>query len=406
LVLLEIHLTGFKCFGHIRLPLHPLTLLTGVNGGGKSTILQALVLLHQGLLEQRIQRQSGAQLPLNGSVLALGTMRDVIDKSRGGRKFSIGLNYRDVSVTWDFTGERDALAARLANVSFRRTGSKSRRLKPSDLFPASLLKTNSGTDLFKTVADLTYVPADRVGPCEVYPLLERDQHRTLGVRAERAVGLLYWRREEKVLIGLRHPNRTYSLRLDRQVEAWFQDLFPGASVGVQRVTDIQGVPTANLATLVLRTSESTGFHRPQHVGFGMTHVLPILIALLSAQPGALVVVENPETHLHPRAQARIADLCARAAASGIQVLLETHSDHVLNSARIAVHRGKLAAEDIGLHFFGRNSQDGGPAWTQLHTDSDGRIRPKPLGFFDEIERQLGILLTEPKENADDQRRNK
>ena len=94
--------------------------------------------------------------------------------------------------------------------------------------------------------------------------------------------------------------------------------------------DVQQVPNANAVTLGIRTSNDTGFLRPVHCGFGITQVLPIIVVTLSLTKGSIMLIENPEVHLHPAGQALMGQLLAEAAHAGIQTIVETHSDHVLN----------------------------------------------------------------------------
>ena len=82
------------------------------------------------------------------------------------------------------------------------------------------------------------------------------------------------------------------------------------------------------------------------------------MALLSAKRGTLVLLENPEAHLHPQGQVRIGELIARTAASGVQILVETHSDHVLNGIRLAVHAGKIEPDQVKLQYFKRGEKNG------------------------------------------------
>ena len=83
---------------------------------------------------------------------------------------------------------------------------------------------------------------------------------------------------------------------------------------------MQPVPQTNMVTLGLRTSGETGFHRPINVGFGLTQVLPIIVAALAAKEGDLLLIENPEVHLHPAGQAMMGEFLAEVAAAGVQVL--------------------------------------------------------------------------------------
>jgi predicted ATPase len=135
-------------------------------------------------------------------------------------------------------------------------------------------------------------------------------------------------------------------------------------------------------------------YRNTNVGFGITYTLPIIVAVLASPPGTIILVENPEAHLHPRGQAKIGELLALAASCGVQVVIETHSDHVLNGIRLAVHGGKIKPEDVQLNYFQRREKQG-QAFTKVispHIDRNGRIDRWPDGFFDEWEKSLYVLL--------------
>ena len=142
-------------------------------------------------------------------------------------------------------------------------------------------------------------------------------------------------------------------------------------------------------------SEDTGFLRPIHCGFGITQILPIVVAVLSARvPGdirtPLILIENPEVHLHPAGQALMGRFLAEAAKSGIQVIVETHSDHVLNGVRRAVKAGEAESEDIAIHFmrdrFKHESQVLSPI-----LDGSGNIDVWPEGFFDQFDKDMSYF---------------
>ena len=395
----EVELQAFKCFEDQRIPLKPLTLLTGLNAAGKSTVLQALLFLHQALAEGGRDAVSGQVVaPLNGSILRLGAVRDVVDKVRGGGAFSIRLGIDTASVRWNFrireSGNRDDLSVTVDQVRWVDPGTGGEGESSKDLFPA-LDAAAPGAKTLKALQEaligVRYVPADRVGPAETYPLDDPERHRSLGGRGELSVGALFWRGEAAIdAEPLLHPDPEVGTRMDRQVEAWLADLFPGVVLQVARV------PQANLLTLGIRTSDKTDFHRPQHVGFGLTYVLPIIVALLGAKRGDLVILENPEAHLHPRAQSRLGRLCATAASAGIQVLIETHSEHVLNGSRLAVHDGLLSPEDVSVLFFTRTAESGEHAVQVIGMNRRGQLDDWPAGFFDESESVLDALLAPPR----------
>jgi predicted ATPase len=137
-------------------------------------------------------------------------------------------------------------------------------------------------------------------------------------------------------------------------------------------------------------------YRPTNVGFGITYTLPILAVLLSSTPGTLLLIENPEAHLHPQGQVRIGELIAQAAGGGLQIIVETHSDHILNGIRLAVHSGKIIPERVCLHYF-RRGEKNGQACSEIVSpkiDRNGRIDNWPDGFFDEWDKSLEALLAQ------------
>ena len=137
----------------------------------------------------------------------------------------------------------------------------------------------------------------------------------------------------------------------RQVEARMAQFFPDCLLAIDQI------PRTNAVTLGIRISKNTDFHRPVHTGFGITQVLPIVVAALSAQKGDLVLIENPEVHLHPAGQATMGKFLSEVASAGVQVVLETHSDHVLNGIRRSVKDRILSSSDVALHFFQSQPKD-------------------------------------------------
>jgi predicted ATPase len=139
---------------------------------------------------------------------------------------------------------------------------------------------------------------------------------------------------------------------------------------------------------------TSGKYRATNVGFGITYAFPIIVAALASRPNALLIIENPEVHLHPRAQTAIAQLLCLAVKGGAQVLVESHSDHVLNGIRLAVKTGILEPGAVAVHFFTRAIVEDRFVHTAVspEIDAHGRIDKWPEGFFDEYERALEDLI--------------
>ena len=122
-------------------------------------------------------------------------------------------------------------------------------------------------------------------------------------------------------------------------------------------------------------------------------MLPVLISLLSSRPGDLILIENPEAHIHPRGQRMLGELLARVAASGIQVIVETHSDHILNGLRVAVKQKHIESSNVSIAYFSQ-SQNNDYAHTVVFPKMfpSGQISEWPAAFFDEWENALLDLL--------------
>ena len=371
-MLSQLSLHHFKCFELLRLPLSPLTLLSGANASGKSTVLQALALLHQTMREH----EWSTRLMLNGKAIRLGTVSDVVDKVYGRRTFEIGVMDNDLTCQWTFDGERPDMSMAVERVAVGGTmytePNTLRYLLPHDI-------DQIAESLAERLRGLTYITAERVGPREVYVLEDRQIATVVGPLGEDAISVLHWGRDEYVLDDLALPGIP-STRL-RQVEEQMRLFFPGCALVVQQV------PQANAVTLGLRTSEDTDFHRPIHGGFGLTQILPIVIAALSAPKEAILLIENPEVHLHPAGQAIVGQFLADVARAGVQVIVETHSDHVLNGIRRSVKAGRLTAEQVGIHFFRPRSTEGVQVLSPI-LDSSGNIDTWPDGFFDQFDKDM------------------
>jgi predicted ATPase len=230
---------------------------------------------------------------------------------------------------------------------------------------------------------LSWLSAERTGPREILPLLDPEHHARVGARGELAAGLLHWRGDEQVEPALCLSDEIPTLF--HQVRAWMRRFFPGVDF---RLSPVDGT---NAITLQMRSSAKADFHRPQNVGFGLSQLFPVIVALMAARPGDTVAVENPEVHLHPRAQQDVGILLCRVAAAGVQVVAETHSDHVVNGIRLAVRQGVVAPDQTAIHFFTR-SENGTADVVSPRLNTEARFDAWPTGFFDQYDAALSELL--------------
>lgn len=369
----QVGLTNFKAFARQDLALAPLTLLTGLNSSGKSTVLQALALLRQSSDASVLDIAPGLDngFLLNGELVELGTGQDVRHESylEDDPHISIALSEDGSTSAWSVLyGQEDDFLTLHASTQ---TGSDVGRYQ--GLFGPGF----------------QYLKADRIAPAVSYP---RSRHAVvgrgfLGARGEHTVNYLRTFQDRPI------PNPALALRegaspaLLDQTQAWLQRLCPGVSL---QAISIDGTDTVRLSYGFGTGVSASNQYRPTNVGFGLTYALPMVVACLAAEPGRLLLLENPEAHLHPRGQTWLAFLTTITAAAGVQVVMETHSDHVLNGLRLSVKNGVLPPDKAAVHFFRRNGSSSEVVSPQI--DENGMLSEWPSGFFDEWENSLERLL--------------
>jgi len=189
--------------------------------------------------------------------------------------------------------------------------------------------------------------------------------------------------------ALKHPKAPSLLLLDN-LDKWMAEISPGIRIHaqVQKATN-----TVALSYAFEQGKEMTADFKPQNVGFGLTFVLPVLVAILRASPGDLIIIENPEAHLHPGGQSVLGKLCSIAATNGVQLFIESHSDHFLNGVRVAVKEGSIPPDQVKLFYLERSTASMHETMVvSPEIDQHGRINKWPQGFFDESDRLLEKLL--------------
>ena len=360
----SILIENFKCFSELRLPLGPLTLFTGYNGGGKSSAIQPLLLLAQGLRRTMRPREYA----LNGALVRLGTTTDLIHSSDNMTSprilFTVATAMSDTK--WTLLPRAD--------------GRSLCPLEPDDV-PDPLLLSSAAEHL----RTLSYISAIRQGTADTYPVPDIPDEFVTDVGIDGRFASYWYDRDldDEVEEQRRHPAEPAS-SVRKQLDAWLAALFPGARANVRKL------PPVPQLCLQFQLSDIGEWRRPANVGFGLSYAFPILVALLTAHEGQIVVIDSPEAHLHPFAQSQMGQLLAKFAAAGVQVLIETHSDHLLNGVRLAIKDGTLLPETAQIHFFtGATTHRHGVISPTV--DVNGGMSEWPGGFFDQSEKDLSRL---------------
>jgi predicted ATPase len=240
---------------------------------------------------------------------------------------------------------------------------------------------------------MSYISADRLGPRNSLPLSIDGDITTVGSRGEYIVDFLT--HLEKDWIGLQVPDALVAKEgkgVDTNIREWLRFISPGVDFAY----------SSDSNTDIGRTMFNN--HRPVHVGFGLSYTLPIIASILihasqleaGKAESVLLLLENPEAHLHPSGQTKMGEMLAKAASCGVQIVVETHSDHLLNGIRIAIKEKMIPHTDVKCFYFKAGSWDGtneaSSTVDRIEIDKYGMVDFWPEGFFDETERSLQRLI--------------
>ncbi|MDD3138050.1 MAG: DUF3696 domain-containing protein [Lachnospiraceae bacterium] len=363
----KIELNNFKCFENNEFELSNLNLFSGTNSMGKSTVLQALLLLRQSFeIDNKINKAY-----LNGQYVNLGGVKDLLTADSDAEEIVVKITADE---GW---------------LEYRIPVSKELELDVVEV----VLSGDEMTKLNLFIPGFDYISAERFGPRLIYEKSSNvvSQEKRLGVHGEYFVHYLqkYGETEDVKNNEVLHPDEK-STKLKYQVIKWMSEITEGFDV------DFENYGRSNTVGFAIHQNEGNNAHyfTPNNVGFGISYVLPVITALLKAKCGDLVIIENPEAHLHPRGQRKIGELISCAAAGGVQIIIETHSDHILNGIRLSVMNEAVSPDSVNLFFISKKDKKTGSSRIieKPKIEKNGKIQNWPKGFFDEWDYALFKLM--------------
>lgn len=329
----ELTLKGFKSFYDETLNIAPLTVLTGLNSSGKSSVIQALLMLRN---RGRALEGHGTEEELTNNYYPLDhySIR-IVFTTPGGREFAYGYG-PEVGRDQNIYG----------------------------------------------LPQFIYVSADRYGPRTSIPI---NNSYFLGERGDNVLkcidefeGALLNRK----LIHENSEGETFGFNL----QAWLGAISPR----VEFKSKIENMTDSSYSMF--------DGHRATNVGFGLSYGLPIIVALFMGSLtrdkriyNPVVLIENPEAHLHPKGQTEMARLICSAVDAGAQVIVETHSDHLFDGIRIYAKQHPGFAGKVATHWFELDKHK------ITHVESpkmedNGNLEYWPAGLFDQFGMNAAELL--------------
>ena len=398
-ILTSICLRNFKCFRDVEIEISGLTILAGLNGMGKSSVIQALLLLRQSF---GFQNRGNRRLKLNGEFAELGTGADVFFDLADDDELSIGYEFEEEKgqafrSTYRYEYDRRAENLRPASSTEAFNNRLDEYWDEEKKDWVQITRDNQANlpraplpQIYSTVG-FQYISAERLGPRKLLPSSEEHSRlRQVGSQGEFVLGVLA--NSEAGSLNDADPRlhpAVASQSLKSQVEGWLQEISPGTRLEINSYSEIDA-HTSRFSFERKGDVPSKPF-RPSNVGFGISYVLPVIAALLCARQSSILVIENPEAHLHPKGQTRLGFLAAQASAAGVQVIVETHSDHFLDGVRLAARDRRCDPKNVAIHYFSRFGSEAAVMSPELL--EDGRLTEWPEGFFDERDDNLAKLLS-------------
>ena len=357
----SIQLDNFKCFKHLYMPLKPLTLIAGANGAGKSSIIQSLLLLRQSFIDK--DTDFNKELLLNGDLVELDNAEDLLYSDAEGEA-------PNINITVEFDEEE---------IRFD--------ILPETKDERASVKTEGNIDLLCSSAlfdkDLKY---------------RKKVSRQDGRLGDKTANNCVFRfvqainSTEQIAITSLKNDRAKDTTILRNVSAWLNYIM-GYEMDVKAEETEKDIEAKYIYSISNMLGEKKSLS-PLNVPFGTNYLLPVVLAILTAPVGSMILIENPESHLHPAAQGRIGELIARCAQAGVQIIVETHSDHLMNGIRYACKKGWLDSNNLEMDLIELDSD--GRTHVRKHVDVNekGNVVNWIPGFFDEWEQALGRMLAE------------
>lgn len=390
----------------VKLEIKPLTVFSGANSSGKSSFMQPILLLKQTIESN----YDPGPLKLNGPNVIQSSFSKLLSQVNGKNfsnefSISIGVKYSSknkeaLKLFFTKTGNR-ILLSKMKHCENEDENTYTSKMKSEDIektlsddfpkfFKANKFELKAERCFFKIIASLEgekvatnalfthpicyvfddiirhiiHLPGLRGNPERLYPLTSAEGEVFPGIFSDYVATLIdKWKKS-------RNKKRFYNLNDDLLL------------LGLTSAVNTKMKNDTEISILVSRTTakcKTKDYVNIADVGFGVSQTLPVLVALNAAQPGQIVYLEQPEIHLHPKAQFELTSVINKAIKRGVNVILETHSPMILIGIQTLVAKAELDEDEVVLHWFERNKE----GFTSVKTasmDELGRYGDWPNDF--------------------------
>lgn len=362
----NISIKNFKSIKSVDITVNNLTLLFGMNGMGKSSTIQSILLCRQSYWKNG--KMSMDYIYPFGALIDLGTADDIFCSNADENSMLLEYEYDEGknSYTIDFPND--------------------------DIYSNKLVVSNRGKMINgpEYGSDFIYLSAEHIGPRRKYDYStwEKEGINKFGLHGEYVVPYLAMYGDNYVVPSEMCIRGAKSDLLNDQVSAWMELISPGVRLNTELISPDQ---EAKLKISYNEEWSVSKNYAPINVGYGIPYVLPIIVAILASKRNSLILIENPESHLHPKGQSAIARLIAIGSAYGEQIICESHSDHIINGIRVAVKENCISKDEVSTLYYSKDKKMNSIV-TSIRMDSNGNLDNYPEGLLDEWGELMSRLI--------------
>jgi predicted ATPase len=368
----KIKLQNFKCFdSEITFDTSKINVWAGYNGRGKSTVMQSIL-----LVSQSVCRYDNVEtLDVNGTYVSLGVFEDLVNNKT---------NEKVILFSFDTDECDEFLLGYKESDAYERKGNLCKMIVGADDYfaSASLLSDENASlkidtqnaisidcpsEIIYLFKNIYFISADRKGPQLFEQKSDINSFNPIGTKGEYMLNYISKHSESK-----------------NEINQWLSYIMDDGAISLNGDSKESTVLSLNFCF----AGDSNKF-KSIDVGYGYSYALSIIVSLIAMQKGILII-ENPEAHLHPMAQLRLTEMIAKmVGAKPIQVFIETHSEHIVNGFRIAAIKEKFGIDntDLSIYFFDKDY-----SVQHLEVQPNGRIANWPKGFFDQFEYEMAQII--------------
>ena len=326
----KIHVSALKSIKNLEIECSGLNLLVGRNSSGKSTFLQALLLY--------------AQRKLDGKYISVGEFREARNYNMPNEKIRIELYEKNKTkpdwIEFIEDKENDSYNINSCIENYNLKSLKNLMGKDNDLEEQAVCKFDD--------SNFHYLSCHRIGVNDRYKK-NRINETDFGIDGEYALAYLLKNEGETVKEDLIANDPNFTSTLLGQVNYWMNYIVDTSLL----LTDLK---KTNYLQVKYNNNPKNKlsdalYCRPINIGSGVSYLISIIISCLASNRKDVIIIENPEIHLHPKAQSRLCEFLYFISKTNRQIFVETHSDHIFNGLRVGIATKYMKQEDISVNFF-------------------------------------------------------